>query len=58
MIGLAILNTNHWQIGVASGQVYRLDRWTGKVVACNAMRADEGNLAMFVGGSDIPCERR
>ena len=52
LIAATILITNHWQIGVAPGQVYRLDRWTGRVVSCNS-----SDMSMFLAGTNIPCER-
>lgn len=57
LIASAILFSHRWEIGVAAGQVYRLDRWTGTVVSCNWRSSDGGNLGMFVAGSTIPCER-
>jgi hypothetical protein len=57
LIASAIMFTNHWQIGVAPGQVYRLDRWVGTVTACNAAPGGNGNMEMFTPGGAAPCER-
>lgn len=53
----AVLFSSRWQIGVAPGQVYRLDRWTGAVVACNLRYDGDSNTSMFVAGNDVPCTR-
>jgi hypothetical protein len=34
LIAIAILVAFRWQITAATGIVYRLDRWTGDIVAC------------------------
>lgn len=34
LIAIAILVAFRWQISAATGVVYRLDRWTGKIIAC------------------------
>ena len=34
LIAVAILIAFRWQISAATGVVYRLDRWTGDVIAC------------------------
>jgi hypothetical protein len=34
LIALAILSAFRWEISAATGVVYRLDRWTGHIVAC------------------------
>jgi hypothetical protein len=34
LIAAAILLAFRWQITAATGVVYRLDRWTGHIVAC------------------------
>jgi hypothetical protein len=57
LVAVAVLITGHWQIEVAPGAVYRLDRWTGDVAACNVLDHERGNVAMFQAGSNIPCVR-
>jgi hypothetical protein len=47
LVAVAVLITGHWQIGVAPAGIYRLDRWTGSVVACKAPEAN----------GSVPCER-
>jgi len=56
LIAASIILTNHWQIGVASAQIYRLDRWSGSVTACNVPPGGNGNMALFSPGADIPCK--
>ena len=34
LIAAAILISFRWQISAATGVVYRLDRWTGNIIAC------------------------
>ena len=34
LIAVAVLIVFRWQISAATGVVYRLDRWTGDIVAC------------------------
>lgn len=36
IIGAAILATFRWELAAYGGETYRLDRWSGKIVACNA----------------------
>jgi hypothetical protein len=40
LIALAILIVFRWQLGAATGVVYRLDRWTGHAVACDMSYRD------------------
>jgi hypothetical protein len=51
IIGAAMLFVFRWEIAIGSGQVVRLDRWTGTVVACNvapeaAWAASEDNAVV------------
>jgi hypothetical protein len=55
LVAVAVLITGHWQIGTAPTQVYRVNRWTGSVTACNVV-LDQGNEGMRKPGNNIPCE--
>lgn len=51
IIGAAILFVFRWEVAIGSGQVVRLDRWTGTVIACNvapeaARAASEDNAVV------------
>jgi hypothetical protein len=58
LVAAAILVTGHWQVVVSESLIFRLDRWTGRVVACNQLaglaEAAKGRekLPLFW---DIPC---
>jgi len=56
LIAGSIAITNRWQIAVAPAQIYRLDRWSGTVTACNAAPGGNGNMALFQPGADVPCK--
>jgi hypothetical protein len=58
LLAAAVTMTNHWQIVVAPAQnapnpqVYRLDRWTGRVSSCSVIN----QFAHLDAGVDLPCE--
>jgi hypothetical protein len=47
LVATAILIAFHWQISATPGYLYRLDRWTGRVITCDLSligRIDCGTL--------------
>jgi hypothetical protein len=61
VIAAAILFACRWQAVTTPTQVYRLDRWTGKVAACKAdVWSDSPQAAPrdIPAGYDIPCEKQ
>jgi hypothetical protein len=49
LIAGAILITFRWEIVAEHGDVYRLDRWTGRIVECNTG-------GPFAAGKEFVCE--
>jgi hypothetical protein len=50
-IATAIVVAFRWQIVASGGDVYRLDRWTGRIVECNT----DGS---FTPGAEFVCDQR
>ena len=51
LIAAAVLFTFRWELAAFGGQAYRLDRWTGAIVACNVPSqnlVDAGNLGVGI----------
>jgi hypothetical protein len=51
LIAIAILVAFRWQITAAPGIVYRLDRWTGNIVACELNAGPCYSLARRIGAT-------
>jgi hypothetical protein len=45
IVAAAVVAPSRWEMAADGGQIYRLDRWTGAVVACNA--SNQQRLAGF-----------
>jgi hypothetical protein len=51
LIAIAILVAFRWQITAGTGIVYRLDRWTGDIVACEINPGPCYSLAQRIGAT-------
>ena len=43
LIATTIAVTNHWQIAAATGDFWKLNRWTGEVSLCRRFDSGDGN---------------
>lgn len=57
MIAVAILVAGRWEIASSNTEVYRLDRWTGAVVACGSDPADRAETVMGGHSASFQCSR-
>jgi len=58
-IAIAIIFANRWQMMATNQQILRLDRWTGKMTACNAPPPTViYNLANLPAGLDFLCDKQ
>lgn len=56
LIALTIAFVFRWEIAAGTGRIYRIDRWTGNIVECNApsQRVIDGSSFGF--GVSFRCE--
>jgi hypothetical protein len=55
LIALAIVFVFRWEIAAGTGGIYRIDRWTGRIVECNAPSQQRVDAASFGFGLPFRC---
>jgi hypothetical protein len=58
LIAAAVMATNHWEVAMQSGGVFRLNRWTGEVKMCLPNAKPGTDKSAFTGNFSAVCDDR